>query len=274
MDKNNRSEKLSEKERQKSEERSRISALVVHEAIRQEGEAELERASAALAWSGLAAGLSMVFSMVAVGLLKSHLPETQWAPLISKLGYSLGFLIVILGRQQLFTENTILVIIPLLMNPTMDCFKNVARLWAIVRATNLLGVLLFTMAIGYTEIFSPEAKKAFIELGETAMTYNFLSILLKGVVAGWLIALITWLMPMAETAKIPIIVILTYTIGLGELSHVIAGSAPILYLAVTGQITFIGYFLNFMIPTLIGNIIGGVAFAAAINHAQAVAGES
>src|SRR5690242_21471880 len=97
---------LNERELEEVERRSSIRAHVVHEAIRVEGEEELHRRSSALAWSGLAAGLSMGFSLLAEGVLRSAIPDTPWRPLVSKLGYTVGFLVVILGRQQLFTENT------------------------------------------------------------------------------------------------------------------------------------------------------------------------
>jgi len=264
---------LSDQERGEIEKRSSIRAVVVHEAIRKEGDAELQRPSAALAWSGFAAGLSMGFSLVGEGLLRSHLPQADWTPLIGKLGYSLGFLIVIIGRQQLFTENTILVIIPLLMCWKRDCFRNVARLWAIVLAANMAGVFLFVLVIGNTDIFPPAANRAFLEIGAAAMQHDFITILLKGVVAGWLIAMIVWLLPAAESARVVMIIIMTYAVGLGELSHIIAGSAETLYLVVTGHAAFGDYLVRYMIPTLIGNIVGGVSIAAAINHAQVIAGE-
>jgi formate/nitrite transporter FocA (FNT family) len=267
-------EKIEELREGEVERRVRPPVQVVHEVIRQEGAFELGRPSSALAWSGLAAGLSMGFCLVAEGLLKSYLPDTSWAPLISKLGYSLGFIIVILGRQQLFTENTILAIIPLLTKPSLETLRNVVRLWVIVLVTNLLGVLLFVTVVGHTEIFSPEAKKAFLDIGYASMSHDFLTVLLKGIFGGFLIALIIWLLPMVETAEILIIIILTYTIRVGDLTHIIAGSAEALYPVVTGHLTFADCFLFYMIPTLIGNIIGGVSLAAAINHAQVVAGKS
>ena len=124
-------------ERREVEERTNISAVVVHETVREEGERELRRPPSALAWSGLAAGLSMGFSLVAEGLLHAYLPRASWTPLIDNLGYSTGFLIVILGRQQLFTENTLTVILPLLAHPSWSTLWRVARLWAIVLAANL-----------------------------------------------------------------------------------------------------------------------------------------
>src|SRR5919205_4524491 len=116
---------LDEREERKADQHISASAQVVHEVIRQQGEDELRRTSSGLAWSGLAAGLSMGFSLIAEGLLNVYLPDAQWKPLVTKLGYSVGFLIVIIGRQQLFTENTLTPIIPLLTRRDGKTFWNV-----------------------------------------------------------------------------------------------------------------------------------------------------
>ncbi len=107
---------LSPKEQDAVAAQSRPNAALIHETIRAEGESELERTWWALITSGIAAGLSMGFSLVVEGLLQSHLPDAPWRELISKFGYTAGFLIVVLGRQQLFTENTLTPILPLLHN--------------------------------------------------------------------------------------------------------------------------------------------------------------
>src|SRR4029079_14510293 len=128
-------------EEQEVHERSSPSGKIVYKAISKEGEEELERSSSALFWSGLAAGLSMGFSMIAEGLLTSFLPDEHWRPLVAKFGYSAGFLIVILGRQQLFTENTLTPVLPFLQRKPKASATNVLRLWAIVLAANLIGAL-------------------------------------------------------------------------------------------------------------------------------------
>src|SRR3954466_7893156 len=121
----------SQDDHEEAEERTSPSAHVVYEAIRKEGRHELERKTSSLAWSGLAAGMSMGFSFLTQALLRHHLPDTAWAPLITNLGYATGFLIVILGRQQLFTENTLTVILPLLLHKRRDDFFKVLQLWAV-----------------------------------------------------------------------------------------------------------------------------------------------
>src|SRR6188472_33438 len=85
-----------------AEEKSTVRPQVVYEAVKLEGEEELKRSSTALGWSGLAAGLSMGFALVAEGVIHSHLPDSKWRPIVSAFGYCFGFLFVILGRQQLF----------------------------------------------------------------------------------------------------------------------------------------------------------------------------
>jgi formate-nitrite transporter family protein len=111
---------LTRSEKRLARERTALRAAVIHEAIRVEGEGELSRPVTALIWSGFAAGLSMGFSLVATGLIQAHLPDTAWRPLIADLGYSVGFLAAILGRQQLYTENTLTVILPLAPAPIIS----------------------------------------------------------------------------------------------------------------------------------------------------------
>lgn len=263
---------LEEREQREVEERAHLRPVVVHETIRRSGEEALEQPTAALAWSGLAAGLSMGFSMVAQGLLHAHLPDTEWRPLLVRLGYSLGFLIVIAGRQQLFTENTITPVLPLFAHPSMATFGQVLRVWSVVLATNLIGALVFATVVAHTEIFSAPVRESFMTLGEEALQGSFWTTLLRGVFAGWLIALMVWLLPQAETQRLTIIVIITYIVGLAGLAHIIAGAVETLYVVVGGRAPW-SAFVGWVIPTLLGNVLGGVVLAAGLNSAQVAASE-
>src|SRR3954452_16221057 len=159
---------LTEKQRQEAEDRMSVSANVVHEAIRYDGEEELNRPVSALAWSGFAAGLSMGFSFVAQALFRARLPDESWRPLLVDLGYPLGFLIVIIGRQQLFTENTLTAIIPLLARRNLTTFVRVLQLWAVVLLANLVGAHLFAWVVGDTPMFKPEVRAAMLSIAKQA----------------------------------------------------------------------------------------------------------
>lgn len=267
-------ESLDEHEQAQAEEHSRPNALVVHEVIRREGEKELERSALALIWSGLAAGLSMGFSLVTEGLLRAHLPDAPWRPLVTKLGYSVGFLITVLGRQQLFTENTLTPILPLLTKRDARTLSQVLRLWGLVLAANLVGTFIFAWAMGHTLAFPAEAKAAFAQIGAEAMEGGFGAHCVRGVFAGWLIALMVWLLPAAEQSRLQIIVILTYLVGLAGLSHVIVGSVETLSLVTTGAASWGAYFGGFLAPTLLGNILGGTMLVAVLNYGQVAPGDS
>src|SRR3954454_2567884 len=241
------------------EQRKSPPAAVVHKTILSEGEDELRRPATALAWSGLAAGLSMGFSLVAQGLVQTMLPDASWRPLLSRLGYSIGFVIVVIGRQQLFTENTLTPILPLLDRWSSRTLLGVARLWAIVLVANLVGALLFAWAIAHTQVFTPDVRQAFTVISREALGGDIWTTLLRGIFAGWLIALMVWLLPFAEAARVLIIVIITYVVGLGGFAHIVAGSVEGFYVAATGAVSWQHVLFGFMLPTLLGNVAGGVA---------------
>ena len=263
---------LTEKQREEAEERSAISIDVVHEAIRKDGDEELSRSVSALAWSGLAAGLSMGFSFVAMALIYARLPDAPWRSLIVRLGYPVGFLIVIIGRQQLFTENTILAIIPLLARRNIPTFLRVLRLWAVVFLANMFGAHIFAWVVANTPMFQPDVQHAMLELAKKAVNVSFGAAILRGIFAGWLIAMVVWMLAAIDTGRIAVISILTYLVGVGDFTHIIAGAVEVLFLPMAGAATWLSVAWGYLLPTLIGNIIGGTALTAAINHAQVVAG--
>jgi formate/nitrite transporter FocA (FNT family) len=242
-------------------------ALVIHEIVREEGETELARSAGALAWSGLAAGLSIGFSFVAQALLYAGLPDAPWRHLIDSAGYGVGFMIVILGRQQLFTENTLTVILPLLMRPTFATLGRVLRLWGIVLAANLVGSWIFAALLTPSGTFDPSVVSAMRALAVAPMAASFGATLLKAVFAGWLIATMVWLLPSARSARLLIVLIVTYVVAAGHLAHVVAGSVDSAFAVLSGEATMADYATKFLVPTLWGNILGGVSLVAVLNHA-------
>jgi len=263
---------LSGREHDEVAERKHPRAQVLYEAILREGEQELGRPVSAIAWSGLAAGLSMGFSLVAMGLLRAALPNARWAELLAALGYPVGFLIVIVGRQQLFTENNLTPILPFLRQPSALKAWQVLRLWVVVLLANLLGTLAFAFVVQRFAVFSPEVSRAFGELGRKALSGGFASHFARAIFAGWLIALMMWMLAGAE-AKAFVVVVMTTIIGAGDLSHVVAGSTEAFYTVFAGDASLGQYFLRFLLPTGLGNLLGGIALVALLSHAQVAADE-
>jgi formate-nitrite transporter family protein len=259
---------LSQRQRDEVESQSRPNAALIHETIRAEGESELERDASALLLSGLAAGLSIGFSLVVQGKIHGALAEGPVRELLTPLGYTVGFLIVVLGRQQLFTENTLTPILPLLHNRDLATFWNVVRLWALVLAANLAGTWLFALALAHTPVFDQQMTQAFAEISRPMLAGHFGTTFLRAIFAGWLIALMVWLLPAAEGSRAVIIMIITYVVGVGAFPHVVAGSVECAFLVVTGEASWRDFLAGFFVPTLLGNIVGGVALVAVLNYGQ------
>ncbi|AEA71777.1 MULTISPECIES: formate/nitrite transporter family protein [Pseudomonas] len=243
-------------------------AAVLHEIIRTQGNQELERSIAALWWSALAAGLTMGLSLMAMGLLNSRLPDHEGFKVIASFGYCAGFLAVILARQQLFTENTLTAVLPIMSKPTLGNFGRLLRLWGVVLVGNLCGTLLVAYVMLHLPIFDQRTDQAFLEIGRKVMENDTGQMFAKGIISGWMIATMVWMIPSMESAKMWIIILITYLMALGDFTHIVVGSAEVSYLVFAGQLSWADFWMVFAGPTLAGNIIGGSFIFALISHAQ------
>ncbi|HXE66098.1 MAG TPA: formate/nitrite transporter family protein [Rhodanobacteraceae bacterium] len=259
---------LDEEERHDVERRMPPRAAVLHEAVGAVGEEELKRTPSALTWSGLAAGLSMGFSMIASGALQAYLPEARFAHLVTALGYSTGFVIVIMARQQLFTENTLTVVLPLISAPSWRKLGLMLRLWGVVLVANLVGVTLVALAVAKLPLFASPIDRAIAEMGTTLMSYPVPEMFVKAIAGGWIIATMVWLMPAAESARLWIIVGLTWLIAAAGLVHVIGSAGEVFYLMFVGRLPWPEVFWHYLGPVLAGNIVGGTLIFTLISHAQ------
>jgi formate-nitrite transporter family protein len=245
-------------------------AVVIHEILRTEGKAELGRRPGAVFWSGLAAGLSMGFSFLALALIQSKIPEGPPRYLIGSVGYSLGFVIVVLGRQELFTEKHPDCGAPLLVRRDWGTWLSLLRFWAVVLAANLLGTLIFASLLTKHGLFDEDVRASLQEISNYSVSGPFWPTAIKSIFAGWLIALMIWVLPSARSARLLVIMLLTYVVAIGRFSHVIAGSVEAFYAMFAGQASIYQYLVGFFVPTILGNTIGGVALVALLNHAPLI----
>ena len=250
------------------EEHEKLSPRLVYEIIRRDGAEELDRPTAALIFSGIAAGLVISFSFVFKAIIASYIPtDAIWTDLITNFGYTIGFLIAILGHMQLFTENTITTVVPLFKPFTLDKLRAVGRLWGIVILCNIIGTALASLFFLTTDLFTPNIDKALDELAHHVASFSATQNLLKGVMSGLLIAALVWMLPSVSN-KFLVIFFMTYLIGLGDFTHVVVGSTEMSYLVWQGEASLGEYLFNFLIPTTIGNIIGGTGVFTLLIYGQ------
>lgn len=246
-------------EEQEISQASSLSSRQLYEIIRREGDEELERPTNSLIWSGIAAGILISFSVLGEAILRTYLPDAQWRFLVENLGYSLGFLLVILGRMQLFTENTITTIFPLVSRKSMTCLASVLRLWGIVLAANVAGTAVAAGFIAYSGAFSDQILTHVFDLSAHATGFAPFEGFVRAVPAGILIASIVWMLPSQDGNDVGLIILFTWLIAAGDFTHVIAGSVEMWYMAFDGQLSAVTAVFSFFIPVLLGNVVGGTA---------------
>lgn len=210
----------------------------------------------------------MGLSLMGMGLLNSRLPDGEAFKVIASFGYCAGFLAVILARQQLFTENTMTAVLPVMSKPTLANAGRLLRLWTVVLVGNLCGTLLVAYVMLHLPIFDTKTDMAFLEIGRKVMENDPGQMFAKGIISGWMIATMVWMIPSMESAKMFIIILITYLMALGDFTHIVVGSAEVSYLVFAGELPWKDFWLVFAGPTLAGNIIGGSFIFALISHAQ------
>lgn len=208
-------------------------------------------------------------SVIAEGALRHKLPAgLPWRDVVADLGYSLGFLMGILGRMQLFTEQTIVTVLPVMAAPSWAKLGGTARLWVIVFIGNMVGACAAAAMNVHLHLVGGALLASMLEVSGELLSKRPLELLLQGIPAGFLIASVAWIRSGVTSGEFWIILALTYAIALGGFAHVVAGVAEAFLLLSAGLIGVGQALGGIILPTLIGNVLGGTGLSALLAHAQ------
>ena len=234
---------------------------------------EYRRSNIGLFISSLSAGLEVGFSILAIGIIYT-LFKTEISPgklyLMMALVYPLGYIFVIIGRSELFTEHTVLATIPVLNGKAS--FKSLLTLWVIIYAGNIIGGYLFGAIIlqfnAGTHLISLDF---FHFVSQKMVAYSSTNIVVSSIIAGWLMGTLSWLLSAAQDtlSRVAMIFFITFIISIAGLHHCIVGSIEIFmaYFANANDVS--GFeFLKFQGLSTLGNIIGGVVLVALVKYAH------
>ena len=249
------------------QESTRRSAHEIFEQVVKNAREELSRSAPGLLFSGFAGGIGMGLTGLSVALALSYLGNAPAARFISFCFYPIGFIVVIIGRAQLFTENTLFPIV-LVLDERRHLLATL-RLWVLVFVANVAGAVFFGWLLMKTGALAPNFSDALAGLGTEAVQGYFTLIFAKGVIGGWLIALVAWMVTASHwtIGQVVITWMLTFIVGAGHFSHCIASSAEIVAAVMSGHLHFSNYF-GWLLPATLGNIVGGVFIVSVLNYGQ------
>ncbi|MBP0614973.1 formate/nitrite transporter family protein [Jiella mangrovi] len=228
---------------------------------------ELEASNRYLFWSGLGAGGAIGLTFLARVVFADSAHE-ETPGLLGNLLYPVGFLIIVLGRYQLFTENTLTPVVLVLTK--LASVANLARLWLVVLVANMVGAVAVAALLAYFDVFNPPRLKLAIDIGRHAYETAWFDIFSKAIIAGWIVAAMVWLIHACKDtmSRIAIVWFLMYLVGVGGFFHVITSSVEVFFLAFReADVDLLPLLPQFVLPVLLGNTIGGVTFVAVLNYA-------
>ncbi len=230
-----------------------------------DGQSELERASPGLAFSGFVGGLCVSFGAVALAVFAAL---TGGMGIVPMLFSPLGFLIVFLGQAELFTAHTVSGVAATLKE--FGYWRSLVRLWVVVLLFNLLGAAFFAVLVVYGKVLPPSSLDYLFELSDQILQLGFWGVLLRGVLAGWLVGLMVWLV--ASSKDTISVFFSVYAVSLllpaAGLPHCIADSSELLASLFSGNIPLLEYLGGFLLPSTIGNAVGGVGLVTLLNWGQ------
>jgi formate-nitrite transporter family protein len=228
---------------------------------------ELSRSLTKLGFSGVAGGITMGLTALGISAMHAFLGEGGWRDLVAYLAYPLGFIAVIIGRAQLFTENTLYPVV-LVLDERKHLIR-MLRLWGSVFVANVAGAWIFAALVAKSSALHPDMLSATVKMGSNAASGNAAHFFWSGVIGGWLIALVAWSVTASHwtIGQLAMIYLLTFIVGAGRFAHCIAGSCEILSAVVHGAISTYTYF-HWLLPATLGNICGGTIIVSLLNYGQ------
>lgn len=250
----------------------RPTAEEIYEQVSRNARHELARSAAELGISGLAGGITMGLTALGMSLVVGELGPGTITRFVAELIYPVGFIAVILGRAQLFTENT-LYPVALMLSERRHLWRTL-RLWVIVLVSNVAGAFLFALLAVRTGALRPEYVSAMVEFGREAVNVSNAHIFWSAVVGGWLIALLAWLVSGSPSISgaVMLIWMLAFLVGLGRFAHCIASSGEIFAAVLQSQVATGRYFV-WLLYAVLGNIVGGVLIVTLLEYGQVKGGE-
>lgn len=223
--------------------------------------------------SGLSAGLDVGFSLFLMAVMLTHtrgvLPEPVEAILVANM-YAVGFIFVVVGRSELFTEQTALAVLPVLNRRAT--LRVLLRLWVVVYFSNLLGAVAFA---GLATVIGPPLgviePSAFGTIAHRLTDHSWLVITLSAMLAGWLMGLVSWLVAATRDtiSQIVLVWLVTTSIGFAGLHHAILGTVEVMAGVFSGQGVGAPDVGKFLFCATLGNILGGVVFVACLKYGHA-----
>ena len=243
----------------------RFSASEIFQRVVVSGEEEILIPGRQLFFSGVAAGFAITLTVLAYASVLA-ITDGPSGELVAPLLYPLGFVFIVVGEYQLYTENTLPPVTLVLTR--LASIPSLIRVWSIVIAGNLVGVAIGAYILATTGMLGPDTVDAAESLGMHGLRTPWMAVFFKGIFAGWLVAGLVWLDHAMRDSigRILVIYVIMFTVPTADLFHIITSMGDALFVFFRGTATLSSLTWEFLVPVFLGNTVGGVVPVAVLNY--------
>lgn len=242
----------------------RYTSTQILERVLYDADEEISRGNRELFFSALAAGFSITLTVLLYFTISSQVTH----PIVGALLYPIGFLYIIIGNYQLYTENTLPPVA--LALERLVSLPSLFKMWLLILTGNVIGGIIGAIALYYGDVLSAEATTQLIETTTASLNTDNLALFFKALFAGVIVAGVVWLdfAVNTSTSRILLIYIAFLAIPLGGLYHIVVSTTEIVYLYLASDVSLLFGINNFLLPVLLGNTVGGSVFVTVVNYFQ------
>jgi formate/nitrite transporter FocA (FNT family) len=242
----------------------RFTTTEILERVLYDADEEISRDTLQLFFSSLAAGFSITLTV----LLFSSMTALSNQKIVASLLYPLGFVYIIIGNYQLYTENTLPPVA--LTIERLSSVPAMLIMWIVILLGNILGGTIGAMGLAYGNVLSPGASTALMEIAMKGIEADPITLFFKALFAGVIVAGVVWVdMAVTDSSTRLMLVYMAFlSIPLGNLFHVVVSFTEMSYLIFIGEVPILSSIISFPLPVLLGNTVGGTLFVTVINYFQ------
>jgi formate-nitrite transporter family protein len=245
----------------------------IYRRTREEGRRRLNRPFLELAATALVGGFDIAFGVAVLGLVWAGLEAragSEAAHVAGAVAFGVGFVFVVVGRSELFTENFLVPVAG--VERSRRSWLKLAELWLTALAVNLIGGALLALILTSGGVLGHGAAAPLRRLAEEIVAAGTLQSFLSAIVAGALLTLMTWFVEGAADSlgvRIAMAWIVGAVVALGSFDHAIVSSIELLFGARYGADVPLTSALSNLGLAVVGNVVGGLCFVTLARSAQA-----
>jgi formate/nitrite transporter FocA (FNT family) len=245
----------------------------IYEQTRKEGERRLARPPLELAATALVGGFDVSVGVIAYVLAANTVHGTT-RELIGSLAFGVGFVFIVVGRSELFTENFLIPVAGLERDQLRSWLK-LGELWLVALVLNVVGGVLIAVVVTSHHVLPHGGAEGFTKLAEHIASRSTLPAFLSAVIAGALMTVMTWFVEGAADS-LGVRIVMAWVVGaviaLGTFNHAVVSTLEVVFGMRYGADVDVSQLLANLGIAVAGNLVGGLCLVTFVRMVQAAEG--